>query len=375
LIKILHVFGRMQRGGAEMRTLELMPLLAQKNVRFDFCTLLSGPGSLDEKIRQLGGAVYPCPLKSALWSFGKRFARLLRQNEYDIVHSHVHYASGYMVRLASKAGIRGRIVHFRSIYDGKPLTLHRRLYRRLMLRWARRHATAVLAVCRGVMEFGWGPDWCNDPRCRVIYNGLDLQAFDRVTRDRKKITAEWNIPETAYLWINVASFRPPKAHDILLKAAFQLSREKQNVHILLVGDGPLREQMENQAIQLSIDGQVHFAGLRNDVPALLKAADAFVLPSRWEGLPGVVLEAIAAGLPVVATDLPGTREIAEHTHLVTLVPKENPHALAREMARISSQHDDHLVREKSAFPETFDLTHCARNLYEVYHQQVDKPPQ
>ena len=159
-----------------MRTVELMPIMAEKGVRFDYCTLIEGQGELDSRIAELGGRIYTCPLKP-FWSFGRRLTRFLEQTRYDIVHSHSHYFSGYIVRQAHKAGIKGRIVHFRNTFDDKSPTLYRKFYLRTTRKWISVHATAMLAVCRGAMELSWRKDWRQDPRCRVIYNGLDLSNY------------------------------------------------------------------------------------------------------------------------------------------------------------------------------------------------------
>jgi len=370
LIKVLHIFGKMNRGGAEMRTLEVMPLMAEKGVRFDFCTLSAERGQLDEKIRQLRGEVFPCPLRPKRWSFPARFVEFLKNSDYDIVHSHVHYASGYIVRLAYKARIKGRIVHFRNTTDGVPNTLTRRIYRRIMRRLIDKYATSILAVCRGAMEFGWGSGWQRDNRAQVIYNGLDTSVFEQVVSDRIGLIEELGLNPESKIVINVAHIHHQKAHDVLLDAAVEVISQDKKTHFVLVGDGVLRSEMENKAAQLSIERNVHFLGVRNDVPRLLKSSDCFVLPSRWEGLPGVVLEAMAAGLPVVATDLPGVREIAEHTNQITIVPIEDEVALSEAIIKVCF---DESTRTGAGqpFPSEFDLQRCAEKLYEVYHQQVE----
>jgi len=143
------------------------------------------------------------------------------------------------------------------------------------------------------------------------------------------------------------------------------------IHLLLVGDGVLRAEMEAKAKTLDIAGNVHFLGVRGDVPRLLKASDCFVLSSRWEGLPGAVLEALAANLPVVATDLPGVREIAARTDLVSTVPVENSDAIAEGILKASKIKKGRGSRE-SAFPEEFGLQRCADKVHGVYLKQVEE---
>jgi glycosyltransferase involved in cell wall biosynthesis len=365
MIKVLHIFGKMVRGGSELRTVELMPLLSEKGVHFDFCTLLLGKGPLDEKIRQLGGEVSCCPLRPGLLTFGQRFARLLRQSDYDIVHSHTHYFSGNIVRLAHKAGIKRRIVHFRNTYDGKTLTLRRKLYCKIMHRWIDKHATAILAVCRGAMEISWERGWQKDPRAQVIYNGLDLSLYQFSGDERRSVVSEFDLPDSSKIIIHVGRMHRQKGQDVLLDSAAKVIAADPTIHFLLVGGGALQTAMQDKARTLNITSNVHFAGVRSDVPRLLKASDCFVLPSRWEGLPGAVLEAIAANLPVIATDLPGVREIAEHTDLICLVPIGDRDALCEKILKTVEELDSQ-PHIKRPFPVEFDLRRCAERLFKVY---------
>ena len=246
-MKVLHIFGKMDRGGAEMRTLEVMPLLAEKGIRFDFCTLAGGRGQLDDRIRELGGEIFPCPLRPSLLSFGHRFVKFLKNSDYDIVHSHVHYASGYIVRLAYKAGVKCRIVHFRNTTDGKKPTIRRMVYRRLMRNMADRYATGILAVCKGAMEFGWGVDWKKDSRTKVIYNGLDTSVYNKLVPDRQWLIGELNLNSDSKIVINVANICRQKGHDVLLDAAVNVVARVPDTIFSLVGDGVLRQKMENKA--------------------------------------------------------------------------------------------------------------------------------
>jgi glycosyltransferase involved in cell wall biosynthesis len=371
MIRVLHVHGQMNRGGAETRTVELVPLMTKMGVHFDYCTLVEGEGALDNKVRELGGNIYCCRLvEKNLCGFSKRFIQFLRQSDYDIVHTHLHYFGGYLVYFAYKAGIKGRIAHFRSTNDAVNLTLERRRYHKVMRKVIDKYATAILAVCKGVMDYAWRTDWHEDSRCRVIYDGLDLSGYQYSGTERMGVLNELSIPVDSKLIINVGWFVAAKAHDVLLDAAAKILKIKPNTHFVLVGVGQFLEPMQAKTRILGIDRNVHFLGLRDDVPRLLKAADCLVLSSRWEGLPGVVLESLAAQLPVVATDLPGVREISEQTDIITIVPVEDSNAICKSVLKILA---DHTVRPRTKvkFPRQFDLEYCANNLYEVYTNQMN----
>jgi hypothetical protein len=169
-LRVLHVFGRLLRGGAELRTVELAESFGDGTVRSDFVVLSGLDGTLDARVRAAGGAVIKCPLDLR---FPMSFWRLLRRGRYHVVHSHVHYFSGVILALARGAGVPGRIAHFRTAVaddrDGTPL---RRAQLAVCRSLIQAHATDIIAVGEGAMERAWTRDWQGDSRCRVIYNGI-----------------------------------------------------------------------------------------------------------------------------------------------------------------------------------------------------------
>ena len=139
-------------------------------------------------------------------------------------------------------------------------------------------------------------------RIRVIYNGIDTHRFHPATTPEAMTTTLGPI-------VTVGRLVAQKNHDLFLRAAAQLTRQIPGLRFVIVGDGPLRPALTAQAAQLGIADQVVFAGERSDVDVLLRDASLFWLTSRWEGLPNVVLEALASAVPVVASDVGGTREL------------------------------------------------------------------
>jgi len=323
-LRILHIFSRLNCGGAEKRTLEVAryihshPELRQR-IHFDYCVLSGLPGSLDEEARALGGTIHYLPLRRA--SFAGRFMTLLRTGGYNIVHSHVHRSSGLLVELAGLAGVPGRVVHFRSQSDGKNNVW------RWPLRWLLRRsidhaATRILAVSRSVMEGVWGINWTEDHRCQVIYNGINVDPSSETPdlEDRARLLLTLGLPPDARLIAHVGGYRPPKNHDRLIEIFGHLRRRDQRSHLLLVGDcSNGQERLARQIAARGLADAVHFLGVRDDVPLLLRAVDVMVFPSLWEGLPGAVLESLAVGTPVVASDIPPHREIASLLPGITCV--------------------------------------------------------
>jgi glycosyltransferase involved in cell wall biosynthesis len=306
-IRILHVFGVMDRGGAEMRTVELMRGMRPGRFRQEFCSLEGRAGSLDEEIRALGGEVHPCPVGAG---FPARFLALVRARRIEVVHSHVHLASGALMALAATAGVPRRIAHFRSTADDRGHGLRRRLYRRAMRALIDRFATDIVGCGEGAIVHGWSPRWAADRRCQVIHNGIDVARF-AAPADRAGVRAELGLAADVPLAIHVARFASPKNQTRIVDV-FAAAARRGPGHLLFVGRGGTREETAARArVQAQgMEERVHFLGERTDVPRLLCASDVAVLTSWNEGMPGAVLEAMAAGTAVVANDLPGVLEVA-----------------------------------------------------------------
>ncbi len=316
-VKVLHIFGRMVRDGAEMRMLEMMRALDLERYQFHFCTLEGRPGDLDDEIRALGGAIHADCLSPGLpW----RFRRLLREQRFDVVHSHVLLSSGFFLRLAAREGVPVRVAHFHSTGDGRPTTPRRRMQRRLMRRWIHGYSTHILAVSEGAMA-AWSPRWRSDPRCQVVYDGIDVAPFAQMP-DCHEVWPEFNLPEECRLYIHVGRLATPKNHERLIAIFAEIARADPSAYLLVVGRGgnDIERMLRARVAEWGIADRVVFAGLRFDVPRLLTAADLLLFPSLREGLPGAVLEACAAGTPVLASDLPGVREIAAQCPAVRYLP-------------------------------------------------------
>ncbi len=289
---ILHVFGRMNRGGAETRTLEVLRRLDPSEFRLHFCAFSGLPGDLDDEIVRLGHEVHHARTLP-------RFARLLAELRPDVVHSHVHMASGAFVSLARLAGVPTRITHFRSTGDGQRSTRARRLRQALLRRAIDRCSTHIVGVTDGVLREAWRPDWRSDPRCSVIYNAVDVERL-KALPCRTAFSHD-----AAPALIHVGNVTPAKNHLRLLSIFDRLLTTHPRAQLVLIGAGT----EELKAAHCPRTSEVVALGPRDCAPAYMRAASALVLPSSREGLPGVVLEAAASGVPVVASDLPGVIDV------------------------------------------------------------------
>ena len=218
------------------------------------------------------------------------------------------------------AGLAGRS-------GSRPVIWHVRVAEpdRLLDRLLFRLASAVLVNSNAVgSRFAWAPPG----KVRRIYNGVDLTRFSP-RQPSADLRAALGLPDGAPVVASIGRFVPYKGYGYLLEAARLVQEGREGVHWVLVGDGELRGALERQCRTLGLESQVHFTGWREDVPDILAVCDVFVLPSVAEHFGRVIIEAMAMGKAVVATDAGGVPEIVIPGETGLLVPSANTTAMAQ----------------------------------------------
>jgi glycosyltransferase involved in cell wall biosynthesis len=287
----------------------------------DFLVHSTQKGANDDRILSLGGRIIPCLHYQKPWVYARNFKRCLGDHgPYDIVHSHVHHFSGYVLRLARQAGVPCRIAHSHldTTLPQSQAGLYRRLYLALMQRWIKSFATAGLAASKKAAAALFGPDWQNDRRWRVLYCGIDLEPFKSAPQPQA-IRSELGIPADSFVIGHVGRFFEQKNHAFLVDIAQAIAHRGENFALLLIGDGPLRPAIKRRFGEAGLADKVIFLGLRDDVPRLLGAMDVFLFPSLFEGLGLVLVEAQAAGVPCVISDV-----VPEEADVVPLLVRRLP---------------------------------------------------
>ena len=286
-------------GGIETWLMYLLRRADRREVAMDFLSKRRRETVYDREARERGAVLYPMPSTSDRRAWAAELARILREaGPYDVVHVHRRHAE-LPLRVACAAGVPVRVVHSHNAVP--PRGVARLPGAGLRRRLARRHATLGLACSGPAAEAAFGPNWRRDARLRVLPYGIDFEPFSAAV-DRAALRRELGVPADARLVVHVGRLHPQKNHAFLLEVFAGLRRELPGAHLLLVGDGELRGELERRVAALGLAGAVTLAGIRRDVARVLRAADTFAFPSRWEGLGIAVVEAQAAGLPVVCSE-------------------------------------------------------------------------
>lgn len=335
-VRVLHVIPQIANGGMERAMLRLIQRsLLQDQRTAGGSGIVHGLCVLNEIDADLRGL---CPTSVPTWELRARrrwtrFAswRELRQVvtafEPDVVHA--RSTSAWFDAATSLA--RSRRIRLLLSFHGRTSLEPATLRRRLVDRWTTRRADSLLTVSHEAAGLLRENLAIPGDKLTTIHNGVDTNLFFPAENDAEvsAIRQRLHIHPGADLVICVANLLPIKGLDVLIRAWRQVYMADPLARLLLVGDGPLRGELEELVRESRCGNIIRFMGSREDVPLLLRAADVFALPSRYEGCSNATLEAMASGLPVLACDVGGMREIVTHNRTGWLVRPGDGEGLVR----------------------------------------------
>ncbi|UQZ47437.1 glycosyltransferase family 1 protein [Bacillus sp. PK3-037] len=303
--RVLHVLSGMNRGGAETMVMNLYRKMDRSKVQFDFLTYRNDPCAYDEEILSLGGRLFYVPSigQSNPLTFVKNVRNTIKENgPFSAVHAHTDFQTGFIALAARLAGVQVRVCHSHNTSWKTGFNWRDRLQLMVFRRLILAYATELCACGEDAGRFLFGRSNMERKRVHLLPNGIDLDLFSPAVQaadDEKKARG---IASDRLIIGHVARFHEVKNHAFLLKLAVHLKKRGVRFQMVLAGDGPLREQMEEEARRLNLLSDVLFLGTEEHIHELMRTFDVFVMPSLYEGLPVVLVEAQASGLPCIISD-------------------------------------------------------------------------
>lgn len=344
-MNILQIIGNLEIGGAQEVVRTLAEYLEQCGQHTVVCTFKDGP--LRQEIERLGIPVEVLPKRRysilafpqflrEMIQIRQALAALVRKYQIDVIQTHLLRSLDFLaltLRLEPERPLVFWTVHNdnfelraedlpRQKWLLKPKRLAHSLIYRLGSAWVDGFIAVSPQVEASVLK-NIGPI---GKKIHTICNGVDISRYSNRI-DRAAVRSQLGFSESDRLMIVVGTLKEQKGHRILIQAAPEMIARSPNLHILLVGDGILREELCAQVREAGLEEHVHFLGSRTDIPDLLGASDLFVLPSLWEGLPMALIEAMASALPIVATMVSGTQQVMVPGETGLLVPPGDPEPL------------------------------------------------
>jgi sugar transferase (PEP-CTERM/EpsH1 system associated) len=364
-ISVIHLITELSTGGAQIALLRLLTGLDRDRFSPAVVCLYNGDTTIARQIRALCIPVTDLGMTAkwrwdALW----RLCCLLRRERPTILHTWMFHAN-------VPGRIMGRLV-------GVPIIITSRRnenigghLRETLNRWTSRLDDRVIAVCESARQAEIKRARVPPDKVVTIYNGIDPERFITSDPQPPEVRKILGVPAKAPLLGLVARLHRQKGLGDLLTAVAWVRERVPDVRLLLIGEGELRDELEAQARALGLSGAVIFAGTRTDVAEIVAALDIFVLPSLWEGTSNAVLEAMAAGLPIVATAVGGTPEVVVDGVTGLLVPPRDPSALAG--ALVTLLHDADLRHRmgragRERVKQYFSLERMVRRTEALYEE-------
>lgn len=327
MLRVCEVMGQMNGGGVESVVMNYYRHIDRDKVQLDFIVDANSERIPEDEIEALGGRIFLVPPLKQLSAHQKELARLFASEAWPIVHSHRNTLSVFPLKTAAAAGVPVRIAHSHSTSGQGEHA--RNLLKYTLKRFANVYPTERFAcsVYAGKWLFGEDADF------EVIYNAIDLDSFVFDADARVAERAALGIADDQLVLGHVGRFMTQKNHAFLIRAFARLSELRDDCVLVCAGEGELKAAVEQQARDAGIADKVRFLGQRPNINKLYQAFDAFVLPSIYEGLPLVAVEAQMAGLPCFMSDV-CTREL-DLTHTVEFLPITDESIWAERLAGLS----------------------------------------
>lgn len=292
-IRILQVVRIMNRGGAETLIMNIYRNIDRSKVQFDFLVQHEGIGDYEDEIRSLGGQIYRIPYFTQVGpiSYKRKLFNFFKSHQFNIVHSHMNEMSQIILGQAKKAEIAIRIAHSHNYFP--KYSFLEGLFRNYLKSNIGKVTTHQFGCSSDALNWLFGTNSLNS---KVIKNGACLDQFDKLAIG--KTTRE----DSRIVIGHIGSFSTQKNHKFIVEIFKEINNRNQESELILIGDGPLKLEIEQEVINKGLKNNVKFLGVRSDIPQLLSKIDLFLMPSLFEGLPLTLIEAQAAGVNCIITD-------------------------------------------------------------------------
>ncbi|MGB3204781.1 MAG: glycosyltransferase [Crinalium sp.] len=379
MTKVLHLITSLNRGGIETWLLSMLREIPRSKCAMDFCCKGPDVGILATEAEQLGAKVLHCQLGINHVSFAHRLKDILLEGQYDILHNHLHTYSGVPTWVARDLKIpvitSFHNTHFPPETRLARLPLLRQLrsvYSVININYALRYSNLVTGCSQGVID-SLDPHGIKlQKRSRVLYYGVNIPTLS-TSEERASFRKSFGWSADTPLVLHVGRLIEQKNHLGLLSIFQMVLEHIPTARLLLVGEGPLRPLIEDKIAKAGLSHAVCLLGIRDDVPELMSKCNVFLFPSFYEGFGIVILEASAADLPIVASNIPGLNETVKDGQTGIMHDVNNIGGMAASVVKfIKDRQDARQVGNAGRLwiQKDFSLQASSKQLLDVYHEVI-----
>ena len=299
-IRVAQIMGKWIGGGVESVVMNYYRHIDRSKIQFDFICDDDSTDIPYEEIEKLGGKVILIPPYQKVFKYHNALKKVLKDGNYKIVHSHINTLSVFSLFAAKCAGVPVRIAHSHSTTSKKEKK--RNLLKQILRPFSKTFATDYMCCSELAGRWLFGNKEYDKGNVYLLNNAIDLDKFKYDEKVRKEKRKELNISDDTLVIGHVGRFVKTKNHRFLVDIFDEIHKEKKNSILLLAGQGPLMDEIKEKVKNLRLEDNVRFLGQKNDINELYQAFDVFILPSLYEGLPVVGVEAQATGLLCIFSD-------------------------------------------------------------------------
>jgi len=370
MIHLLHIISRLPIGGAERLLIGILRNL-DRNRFVSIVCCIQDRGELADEVESLGIPVYALNFLSSGGYDGKivpAVRDIINANNINLVHTHLYHANLY----GRLAAFKEKIPAISSVHN---TYTKRKWYRHVINQYLAKKTYAITAGSSDIKRDLISYDRVPDNKIYLLPNSIDTKQI-RSPLSTTEAKKTFGFENDDFVIGNVGRAVQQKGQNLLLLAFADLLKNNPDIKIklLLVGDGPLLQKLKEIALSLKIIDRVYFAGNIRSLATAYKAMDLFVMPSLWEGLSLAMLEAMAASLPVIATDVGGARDVLLDSQFGVLIPPNNHPALAaalNHLLRNADQRKRYAISAKERVNTNYDINSLTQKLSLLYLNAVD----
>lgn len=315
-IRIAQIIGKWVGGGVEAVVMNYYRYIDKNKIQFDFICDNDSTDIPYEEIEKLGGKVILIPPYQKVFKYHKKLKNVLKEGKYKIAHSHINTLSVFSLWAAKSAGVPIRIAHSHSTTNKKEKK--KNLLKQVLRPFSKIFATDYMCCSELAGRWLFGNKEYEKGNVYLLNNAIDLEKFKYDENIREQKRKELDIEDDTLVIGHVGRFVEQKNHRFLIDIFNELHKQQPNSILLLIGQGPLMQEMKEKISRLNLEKAVKFLGQRNDTNQLYQAMDVFLLPSLYEGLPVVGIEAQATGLLcILSNDMTKETKVLDFTTFMT----------------------------------------------------------
>ncbi len=364
-IRVAQIIGKWLGGGVESVVMNYYRHIDRNKIQFDFICDNNSTNIPYEEIEKLGGKVILIPPYQKIFKYHNALKKVLKDGNYKIVHSHINTLSVFSLFAAKCAGVPVRIAHSHSTTNKKEKK--KNFIKQILRPFSKLFATDYMCCSELAGRWLFGNKEYDKENVYLLNNAIDLDQFKYDEKVRKEKRKELNISDDTLVIGHVGRFVEQKNHRFLIDIFNEVHKENENSILLLAGQGPLMDEIKEKVKKLGLEDNVRFLGQRNDINELYQAFDAFLLPSLYEGLPVVGVEAQATGLLCVfSDDMTKETKVLESTLFLSL------NQSAKQWADIILRENRNFKRintKKEISNKNFDINVEAEKLEKYYEDE------